>query len=155
MNSFRSHCLTSTLRPIGTLRALVPIKLLLQVVLSVYSSAERGHRNFELLPARCAHGKSGSAAKPFRNLNCPLRHRHTKDSRIGHPKAYLRVGARGRGSSATQGGSVSQPTPYFHQDWRPISISQSHRLLLWLRRDDRQLLLSMLPCHSERQQPSP
>ena len=48
--------------------ALVPVELLLQAVLSLYGSAERGHRNFELLPTRCAHGNSGSAAKPFRTL---------------------------------------------------------------------------------------
>jgi hypothetical protein len=87
-NDFRSHCLASTLRSIGVLfRALVPIKLLLQVVvLSVYSSAEHAHRDCELLLARCTRGNCGRAAKPFRNPIRPLRHCHKfKDSRIGYP----------------------------------------------------------------------
>jgi hypothetical protein len=64
------------LASIGIFRALVPVKLFLQADLSIHGSAERGHGNCELLPATCTDRNSGSAAKPFRNLNCPFRHHH-------------------------------------------------------------------------------
>jgi hypothetical protein len=81
---FRSHSLALHCGSAGVLlRALVPIKPVFYIVLSVYGSAERGHRNCELLPARCTHGSSGSAAKPLHNLIALFGIVIITDSRIG------------------------------------------------------------------------